>query len=322
VLGSRQTAAAGFVERFQNGAVVNYDGEKLRSIIDRICDRAVQVQIRSRSADLAPHFSATGVGQWILDSLDRGYPTDVAMEELMPRGKSAFAYFIEDPTPREIVPDFVSVYHGLSKIQRQKYCPDFIIDVGASTGIWSYSVHKIFPNARLVLLEPLLDLYGERVDYLKKALPKAEILPLALGEVPGKADFRVSSDLYGSSLFAPADGRNYQTIPVTVSTLDLIAKDLELTGRGILKLDVQGAEHLVLAGGAEFLKQVDVLIVELSMYDLAGSGKTFEEMYSIISGLGFRYYDDVGDWRSAIDGRLLQKDVLFVRKELFPLSDS
>jgi hypothetical protein len=33
--------------------------------------------------------------------------------------------------------------------------------------------------------------------------------------------------------------------------------------------------------------------------------------------LGFRYYEDVGGWRSPCDGTLLQKDVLFVREQLF-----
>jgi hypothetical protein len=37
-------------------------------------------------------------------------------------------------------------------------------------------------------------------------------------------------------------------------------------------------------------------------------------MLNLLDGLGFGYFDDVGEWRSAIDGVLEHKDILFVRK--------
>jgi FkbM family methyltransferase len=320
VLGNRRTAAAGFVDRFGHGAVVRYDGLELREAVDRICAPAAQRNIRARCAALAEQFSAAGVGKWILDSIDLGRAASTEMEELMPRRESDFAYFIQPPTPPDIVPDFVPVYHGLSKLQQANYRPDFVVDVGASTGIWSTSVGRLFPRAQFVLVEPLLSLYGDCVNYVKAALPGAKVLGLALSDRQGEIGFRVSSDLYGSSLLSPNDGRHYECRIVPVSTLDQVAENLELSGRGILKLDVQGAEHLVLAGCPSFIQSVDVLIAELSMYRyLAEESKSFDEMYSIISALGFRYFDDVGEWRSPKDGRLLQKDVLFVRETLFSL---
>jgi hypothetical protein len=32
--------------------------------------------------------------------------------------------------------------------------------------------------------------------------------------------------------------------------------------------------------------------------------------------LGFRYYDETGEWRSPIDGTLLQKEIVFIRQAL------
>ena len=40
-------------------------------------------------------------------------------------------------------------------------------------------------------------------------------------------------------------------------------------------------------------------------------------LLALVSSLGFNYYEDVGGWRSPVDGTTLQKDVLFVRDALF-----
>jgi len=48
-----------------------------------------------------------------------------------------------------------------------------------------------------------------------------------------------------------------------VSTLDEVARERNLRGRGLLKIDVQFTEHLVLAGAVDLLAHVDELIIEL-----------------------------------------------------------
>jgi hypothetical protein len=104
---------------------------------------------------------------------------------------------------------------------------------------------------------------------------------------------------------------------VPVLTLDEVAREKNLTGQGLLKLDVQFAEHLVLGGAKKLLPQVDALLVELSLVRYASQPLLFPEMYELIRKLGFRYYEDAGGWRCPVDGTALQKDVLFVRENLF-----
>ena len=102
-----------------------------------------------------------------------------------------------------------------------------------------------------------------------------------------------------------------------VITLDQLAREKKLTGRGLLKIDVQFTEHLVLAGAQQMLKQVDALLLELSLFRYAPQARLFPEMCDLVRSLGFNYYEDVGGWRSPVDGTTLQKDVLFVREALF-----
>lgn len=318
VLGSPETAAAAFVEGFQVGMVVNYRGAELHSAVDRLANPLLQMDIRKRAAAAAVHFSARGVGQWILDSMDLGRPVSDNMEELMPRKLGNLANYVEEPAPGEVIGDFAQLYVALRRIRRIGFQPDFVCDVGASTGIWSTTVRKIFPDARFLLFEPLYSVYAKKHSYLQRTAAQGELLQVALGADVGEIELQVSSDLYGSSILTPFDGRHYDALRVPMTTLDRVRAERKIEGRGVLKLDVQGAEHLVLEGARNLLDQIDLLIAELSLFPLAKGAKGFEEMYRMLCEIGFEYYDDVGEWRCPVSGRLLQKDVIFIRRGLLP----
>lgn len=97
-------------------------------------------------------------------------------------------------------------------------------------------------------------------------------------------------------LLHPHDFRSYRPFPVRVSTL----VRWHANGRGLLKIDVQFTEHLVLAGVLDLLAQVDALIIELSLVRYACQPKLFPEMCNLLDELGFRYHEDVGGWRSPL----------------------
>jgi FkbM family methyltransferase len=158
---------------------------------------------------------------------------------------------------------------------------------------------------------------GARDFYLTQ-IPNAELLELAVSNQPGSTSFQVSPDLYGGSLFHPADFRSYETVNVQVKTLDGIAEELHISGRGLLKIDVQCAEHLVLEGASQFLSQVDAVVAELSLVRYDERALVYLEMLELMNQLGFRYFDETGEWRSPVDGTLLQKELVFVRKDLLP----
>ncbi|HAC66343.1 MAG TPA: beta-1,6-galactofuranosyltransferase, partial [Cyanothece sp. UBA12306] len=205
----------------------------------------------------------------------------------------------------------------MRRLYQQGYRPDFLIDVGSSHGIWSHTASKFFGDTRFILIDPLMSKYEKAArDFYFKQIPNCQLLEVAVSNQTGKTTFQVSPDLYGSSLLNPADYRTYETIEVDVLTLDQIAQTYQVTGRGILKLDVQCAEHIVLEGGKKFLEQVDAIFVELSLVRYDTKALIFLEMLNFLDNLGFRYYDETGEWRSPVDGTLLQKELLFLRHDL------
>jgi FkbM family methyltransferase len=266
---------------------------------------------------VAKSFSDSNISEWMWESLEQGQPRDLRFEQLMPRSPRDIVAFIEPPAPDDIYREYVPVHHVMRRLWLQGLRPDFIIDVGASHGIWSHAASTVFPDARFVLIDPLMSKYDRSaVDHHLRKIRRVEVLEIAVSNQVGRASFHVSEDLYGSSLFRPADFRSYDSCEVDVDTLDNIARKMGVEGRGILKLDVQCAEHIVLDGARELLARVDGVVAEISLVRYDSQALVLSEMLQLLKGLGYRYYDDTGFWRSPIDGTLLQKEILFLKNDL------
>jgi len=317
LLGNPSTSAAKFVNRFQIGVVCEYTPSALKQAVEYVLEPTNQQNLRHNAFNLAQRFSDHGIEDWIWQSLEMGQAADSRFESLFQRSPIDLVHFIEPPVPDIVYKDFVPVYQVVRRLKVNGYYPDFVVDVGASHGIWSHTASQLFPEAKFFLIDPLISRYEQAArNYYLKNIPKSKFFELAVSNAAGQLSFQVSPDLYGSSLLKPADFRDYETVSVAVKTLDQLAQEENITGRGILKLDVQCAEHFVLEGAKQFLEQVDVIIAELSFVRYDNQALVFLEMLNLLDRLGFRYYDDTGEWRSPIDGTLLQKEVAFIRLSL------
>lgn len=131
----------------------------------------------------------------------------------------------------------------------------------------------------------------------------------------GELEMNVSPDLYDSSFF-DSNVSSGPPVRVRVLTLDEIAAAEGIKGRGLMKIDVQFSEHLVLDGGIEFLKQIDIILIEVSLRRLVPGCKTFVEIVNQLRALGFEYREYAGTWRDPPTGELLQQDGIFARQKI------
>jgi FkbM family methyltransferase len=182
-----------------------------------------------------------------------------------------------------------------------------VLDIGASTAIWSNAASSVFENARYILCDPMFS------RYQVWAKPGFELVEAAIGDKPGEATFSVSSDLYGSSLIFVSNIVSItDRVTVTVKTVDDIALKKKLAGRGVMKVDVQ-----VVRGALRTLNDhIDIVILELTLARVHDDAKTMIEMCNWMDELGFRLFDLVGGWRVPTTGELEQIDAVFVRKGL------
>ncbi|MGE3915863.1 MAG: FkbM family methyltransferase [Hyphomicrobiaceae bacterium] len=314
VLGRVGTAAARFVERFGVGSVVPYDAAELKKAVDRLSDAKVQSELRARAASVAQRFSFAGAGDFVMKAIaDNGRWPDDRFESLFPGDVKSFSYFCDKPAPAQYAKHFGEVVSLCDRLKAIGFTPDWILDIGASTAIWSHAVSSVYTDVRFVLCDPLFSRYPK--VWTK---PNFELVEAAIGEKRGEATFSVSSDLYGSSLITVSEiVAVTDRITVPIRTVDEIAAEKKLAGRGLLKIDVQFAEHLVVEGALETLRSgVDVVILELTLPRVHPSAKTLLEMMVRMDELGFRPFDHVGGWRLPSTGELEQLDMVFVRKGL------
>jgi FkbM family methyltransferase len=322
VLGSPKSAAAQFVTRLNVGLVADYDSASLRCAVEKMCSRTQQETFRRNASQTGRVFSAEALGEWVWRSLDQKQASDNRFEDILPRSPADIVPYLEAPVPDQICGDFVPTHQMLRRLKQKGFTPDFILDVGASSGVWSDAAKRVFPKCRFVLIDPLGEKYRKTEGYFLSTNPDFEYVTAAISNEAGEAEFQVSPDHYNSTLLRPSDFRVYETIKVPVTTLDLVAADKKLEGRGLAKIDVQYSEHLVLAGAAKLLSQIDAVVLELSFVRYAPEAKLFQEMCELLTGLGYRYFDEAGVWRSPVDGTLLQKDVLFLREGFLPYRTS
>lgn len=165
---------------------------------------------------------------------------------------------------------------------------DLVLDVGAHVGFYSLLAATRRPQARVVALEP--DPYNAaalRVN-LRNAPVRVEILQAAASDRSGYAVFRQSSGTVGSSLVDRRDIGAARAFEVETVTLDEVA-GTEFAGSVIVKLDVEGAEPMALAGMRALSRSARrvTAIVEVNPRALADGGSSGAEVIATLRELGF-----------------------------------
>lgn len=317
VVGEKDTAAVRFVHRFGVGLGVPYDSLALKRAIETVLDPIARAAMRANARRISQAFSSEDIEHWFFSSLAAGQAVDDRFETLFSTEPGEIAFHVDNPCPPGIERHMTDLFRALRRLKQRAFNPDFIVDAGASNGIWSHTVATLFPTARFVLVEPLFEKYRSRSGLrMIEQHSNFEMAGVALLDREGEIDIQVSGDIYNSSTMSVRLTGVDEVVTVPVTTLDRLATERKLTGRGLLKIDVQFAEHLVLDGAHQLLaNQIDAVIIEMTLRRENPEALTFLEICEKMSELGFDYEDDAGEWRSPIDGRLEQKDVLFIRSE-------
>jgi len=198
-----------------------------------------------------------------------------------------------------------------------------ILDVGANEGQSLIQFRGAFPDAHIHSFEPSPDAF----EILKKTaatLPSIYLYGYGFADRPGVRDLHMSSHSCLNSILpsgkeyawpaAPLNGR----ISARFETLDWFLSEAGIETVDILKIDVQGAEMLVLEGGKRALsrgvaRSVKLEICFLSLYQ---SQATLDQVYKWLSGYGYLFtglYDQFYEEH----GRLCWCDALFIHPNEF-----
>src|SRR5437879_3174691 len=178
-----------------------------------------------------------------------------------------------------------------------------VVDIGANIGQFAETARLAFPEASLHCFEPLPACFAKLSRRLA-GTPGVFLHNMALADTSGmwamtQNPFSPSSSLREMSAthvreFPWTAGGEQLSVPV--STLDGALADLQFASPLLVKIDVQGTEDLVIAGGRGTLGQAMVVIVETSFESLYKGQQLFDEIYHLMRVDGFAYRGSVGQF--------------------------
>jgi FkbM family methyltransferase len=172
---------------------------------------------------------------------------------------------------------------------------DVVYDCGANLGLYARFLVSTLGASRVVAFEPAPD--NRRFLAANLALggiaDRVTVLPVALADEDGMAEFQVDDVQTSSGTLSKVTGgkasegrRNLRLGPLTDQVLcrrlDTLVVEEELPLPDVLKIDVEGAEGLLLRGAAGLLRERGPrLLVELHGAEMA------HDVVTLLDGLGY-----------------------------------
>ena len=200
---------------------------------------------------------------------------------------------------------------------------DIVFDIGANSGQYATGLRRAEYKGRIVSFEPL----SRPFSILER---KASTDPLwdcrryALGDSDGTVSINVAGNAGQSSSVLPMLKSHQDAFPpanyigaeqAPIYRLDSVAPEfLRPNGATFLKIDVQGFEKQVLAGGKSTVDDGCVgMQIELSFLPLYEGGMLIREALDLVYSLGFTLSGLLPCFMDVHNGRMLQADGIFFR---------
>jgi FkbM family methyltransferase len=196
-----------------------------------------------------------------------------------------------------------------------------IFDAGAHYGESAHQYATLLPGASIYCFEP----FPESFAKLQRAIatfPKVQTFNIALSDRAGESEFNSNNYTATNSLLTTSPNAEFawpgglhdtkKQIRVQTTTLDRFCQDHSIEGIDILKLDVQGAEAMVLKGGDGLLRRgkVGMVYTEILTVPMYDGQMELHEFFRMMHNYGFELFN-VYNLSTAESGQLRQLDAIF-----------
>jgi FkbM family methyltransferase len=202
---------------------------------------------------------------------------------------------------------------------------DTVLDVGANSGQYATSLRRAGFNGHIVSFEPLSGPFSRLVRG-SSSDPLWDCRQCALGDFDGTASVNVAGNAGASSSILPMLQSHRDVFPqanyigteaAPMRRLDSVAPEVfKQNETAFLKIDVQGFEKQVIAGGTATINDRCVgMEIELSFVALYEGAMLIQEALDVVVSLGFVLAGLVPGFMDVRNGRVLQADGVFFRSE-------
>lgn len=179
------------------------------------------------------------------------YPQPVGRVRLLLRANSGADLFIHSEV-------FEHNYYRLNLPS----APQTILDLGANTGLTSIYLSRCFPSAQLACVEPMPGNLEVLRENLKLNKVPATVISGAADAWDGHVSMQVALKDYGHRVLDPFDVTGMPFIRVPAFSIPTMIQMLGWRRIGLLKIDIEGHEKILLSENATWLSMVDSVCIE------------------------------------------------------------
>ena len=159
-----------------------------------------------------------------------------------------------------------------------------ILDIGANTATFAFIARKLSPDGRVVAFEPLARIAARARQNVQVSGCAVEVVQAAVADREGRREIHDpgGQNAYSASLIADFLAQRTVARTVEVVTIDGVCKRRGLRPR-LIKIDVEGAETLVLLGARETLAACRPRI----LCEWLGRAQDHRAAADLLRGLGY-----------------------------------
>lgn len=202
----------------------------------------------------------------------------------------------------------------LNILKNKNFNPKFILDIGACVGEWANMAKKIFPNSDYLLIEANKDNESElmktgfnyKISLLGNEEKIVDFFKIKKGYNTGNSIFIEQTHHY--------TGDNFTTEKLYMNTLDKLLETHWNSKPDFIKMDVQGAELLILDGAKKSLENCEFILLETQILEYNKNAPKIKDVIVYMDEIGYQVYDII-DNHYLQDGTFFQTDILFCKKD-------
>lgn len=166
------------------------------------------------------------------------------------------------------------------------------IDVGANIGYYSIFLEKALKCCKVLSFEPSpRELERLNENLLLNRCQSVTVVNLALGDRNGTTEFYISDSNFGRNSISEINN-NAKKVTVSITTLDEYLHQHPEESIDFIKIDIEGAETIMLKGAANTIEKYrPVILFESWAFDRGTFGEFTCEASSIIRDHRYDFFD-------------------------------
>lgn len=207
-----------------------------------------------------------------------GYVNELIINDVMSRVKTVSHDGI---TLRFSVPNALNCYRAISFSEKEPETLQWIDEIPSGQNLWDiganvglYSIYAAKKEIRVYAFEPSvfnLEVLARNI-FLNDLVEKITIIPLPLSNKLAENKFKMTTTDWGGAMSSFGkgfghDGKKIKEVfefpTLGISMIDAV-ESLKIRKPDYIKMDVDGIEHIILAGGLPILKSVKSVLVEIN----------------------------------------------------------